>query len=78
MQGQIIQRIFLNVYISVYTSERDPSLDFLTYNPGGVERWVNFFKNVYTHISAYIVIPQNIAKGVKNTILKPIDGELEP
>ena len=36
------------------------------------------FLKTYTHISAYIVIPQNIAKGVKNTILKPIDGELEP
>lgn len=65
LQGQITQRIFFNVYISVYTSERDPSLDFLIYNPG---RWRGglIFKTMYTHISAYIVIPQNTAKGVKH------------
>lgn len=52
LRGQIIQRIFLDVYISVYISERDPSLDFLTYNPGGWRDWLIFLKT-YTHISLH-------------------------
>lgn len=46
------------VYISVYTSKRDPAFGFLMYNPGKNILLIKKGTHTYFHI---IVIPQSIA-----------------